>query len=302
MFCSPRCYSLRSNRNTRASPNPALFQSRRRGVGIHQRAPHGPYRGPESLECTAVRNPTVLVLLGLAVVWALVLTPDLLRVYRRSTSRRSGGLGRVAPPTGRAGAYAGRTAARRSSRAQAQQRRALVLYSLGVAAVTTFVVAMVVGGLVWLVHVVADLALVAFVVLLASQAQRSRELERSRRARSARRETQAAPSYMRRRPAAEPGRAVGEVYYLDDVRPGHAVAGYVEDHELAPSHGVSAYGDYDEYEEARFAQAVGFPVDADPIDAGYAYDDTPLGDYEQGGGYAPGWAEDERALRRSVGW
>ena len=27
-----------------------------------------------------VRNPTVLVLLGLAVVWALVLTPDLVRM------------------------------------------------------------------------------------------------------------------------------------------------------------------------------------------------------------------------------
>ena len=48
-----------------------------------------------------MRNPTVLVLLGLAVVWALVLTPDLVRVYRQTTSRRASGLRSVTQPASR---------------------------------------------------------------------------------------------------------------------------------------------------------------------------------------------------------
>ena len=96
-----------------------------------------------------VRNPTVLVLLGLAVVWALVLTPDLVRMYRQTTSRRPTGLRNVTPPvarrsgSGAVSALGAPTAVSNAamSRTQAQQRRAMVLFALMVVVAIAVVVA-----------------------------------------------------------------------------------------------------------------------------------------------------------------
>ncbi|MEZ5382892.1 MAG: hypothetical protein R2754_13995 [Microthrixaceae bacterium] len=238
-----------------------------------------------------MRNPTVLVLLGLAVVWALVLTPDLLRMYRQSTARRPTGLRSVTHPVvRRAGTHGASPMARsyspRMSRTQAQQRRAMVLFALMVLCVVTLMAGVALGGTAWVVHVSLDVLLVGYVFLLANRAQVARASQASRSARAARR-AQPVPSYLRggTAPAQRSPQlagAVGEVYYLDDVRPGNAVAGYTDGYADQPA--AYAPDGYDRYEGDS------------SYEGDYAYE----GDY--GSTYEDEWMSDEGGLRRSVGW
>lgn len=235
----------------------------------------------------------MLVLLGLAVVWALVLTPDLVRMYRQTTARRPSGLRNVSQPVGRsrngAGTVSGLGAARQPAspsmnRTQAQQRRAMVLFALMVLCVVTLMGGVIMGGAIWVIHGSLDVLLLGYVYLLATRAQNERASVARRPERAARRQqTQARPSYLQREAAPQLASAVGEVYYLDDVRPGNAVAGYAE----APQGDPAAY--YDE----QYAD-VSYVDDAYAQQAGYYYEDEPEGEYYDE------WAE--QPLRRSVGW
>ena len=245
-----------------------------------------------------VRNPTVLVLLGLAVVWALVLTPDLVRMYRQTTSRRPTGLRSVTQPVSRhssAGVMGGlaspsaRSAPSAAmSRSQAQQRRAMVLFALMVLCVLTLMGGVLMGGSVWAIHLILDAALAGYVYLLATRASNERASNAQRAARTVRRQAdQRRPSYLQQRATPAPAMgAVGEVFYLDDARPGNAVAGYVDE----------SYQDQPAaYYEDEYAPVASYEAYAD--EANY-YDEAPAAD----GGYYEEWSEPAQPLRRSVGW
>ena len=247
-----------------------------------------------------VRNPTVLVLLGLAVVWALVLTPDLVRMYRQTTSRRPSGLRSVTQPVSRrpsagvGGGFASPSArsvdpaGAAMSRTQAQQRRAMVLFALIVLCVLTLMGGVLMGASVWAVHLILDAALAGYVYLLATRARNERASNAQRAARTVRRQVgQQRPSYMQRVAAPAPAMgAVGEVFYLDDARPGNAVAGYVDEgYPSAPA----AYYD-DDYAPVASYDAY--------VDGANFVDEAPAAD----GGYYEEWAEPQQPLRRSVGW
>ena len=128
-------------------------------------------------------NVTTLVFLGLAVVWAIVLLPELVRKaagsrhsdtirsfnQQLSVLDRSGG--RDAP--GRSNVIDLRSRDDRSERAAAPQvpasvrkRRQEVLTVLGSAAVLTLVCTVAFGGAFLLLHLVADVLLITYVVLL----------------------------------------------------------------------------------------------------------------------------------------
>lgn len=236
-----------------------------------------------------VRNPTVLVLLGLAVVWALVLTPDLVRMYRQTTSRRPSGLRSVTQPvarrqgTGAVGGLgspsvrSGAAPAAPMSRTQAQQRRAMVLFALVILCVLTLMGGVLMGGSVWAVHLALDAALAGYVYLLATRTRNERASDAQRSERAVRRQAgQQRPSYLQRSAAPVPAMgAVGEVYYLDDARPGNAVAGYVD--------------------EGYASEPAGYYDDVASSEAAY-YEDLPSE------GYFEEWAEPQQPLRRSVGW
>ncbi|MEZ5372421.1 MAG: hypothetical protein R2704_06730 [Microthrixaceae bacterium] len=235
-----------------------------------------------------MRNPTVLVLLGLAVVWALVLTPDLVRMYRQTTARRPSGLRSVSRPVGRGtgGAMPALGAPRSGvapamNRTQAQQRRALVLFALMVLCVVTFMGGVIMGGTLWVIHASLDILLIGYVYLLAVRAQNQRASQVHRAQRAARRNPVAnRPSYLQQQAPAPAAGAVGEVYYLDDARPGNAVAGYLD------RSSESAY--YDErYADVAYVE-----------DAYDRYDEYPVDEAE--GDYFDEWAD--QPLRRSVGW
>ena len=246
-----------------------------------------------------VRNPTVLVLLGLAVVWALVLTPDLVRMYRQTTSRRPTGLRSVTQPVSRrssSGTMGGiaspstrssGSALTSMSRTQAQQRRSMVLFALLVLCVLTLMGGVLMGGSVWGVHLALDAALVGYVYLLATRAQSERASNAQRASRTVRRQAdQQRPSYLQRPAAPAPIMgAVGEVFYLDDARPGNAVAGYVD--EAYPAEPAAYYED----EYAPVANYEDYVVEA------AYYDEAPVAD-----GYNEKWAEPHQQLPRSVGW
>ena len=243
-----------------------------------------------------VRNPTVLVLLGLAVVWALVLTPDLVRMYRQTTSRRPTGLRNVTPPvarrsgSGAVSALGAPTAVSNAamSRTQAQQRRAMVLFALMVLCAVTLIGGVLKGGSVWAVHLGVDVLLAGYVYMLATRAQNARASKAHRSERAARRgAARPRPSYLQHQaPSPQPAGAVGEVYYLDDVRPGNAVAGYA----AQPAAEPAAYYD-DSYVDAETYYS---DVDGqDAAYAGYEVDDSQSEYYDE-------WAH--QPLRRSVGW
>jgi hypothetical protein len=146
------------------------------------------------------------VLLILAVLWAAVLVPPVLR--SRSESRRRGTVGdysfNFGPNGRRRSRRSGGTRAGRSLHAvpapllgrranggravggsrpiasgasapmsRAQKRRRNVLFTLGCTAIATLLLALVVGSpFIWIVNVMADLALVVYVLLLVLVARR----------------------------------------------------------------------------------------------------------------------------------
>jgi hypothetical protein len=134
-------------------------------------------------------NVTTLVFLGLAVVWGIVLLPELLRKLsgtRRSDSIRSFNqqlsvLDRSGSRSARSNDRSNvidlrpaRSAARRPVESTARpvpmsvrKRRQEVLTVLGSAAVLTLLCTVAFGGPFLLLHIVADILLIAYVALLA---------------------------------------------------------------------------------------------------------------------------------------
>jgi hypothetical protein len=128
-------------------------------------------------------NVTTLVFLGLAVVWAIVLLPELMRKVagsrhsdtirsfnqQLSVLDRSGGrsAGRSNVIDLRSRANTPRpTAAARPVPPSVRKRRQEVLTVLGSAAVLTLLCTVAFGGPFLLLHIVADLLLVTYLVLL----------------------------------------------------------------------------------------------------------------------------------------
>ena len=129
-------------------------------------------------------NVTTLVFLGLAVVWAIVLLPEVVRKVagsrhsdtirsfnqQLSVLDRSGGSG----PSGRSNVIDLRSRSDRDVRPgpapqvpmSVRKRRQEVLTVLGSAAVLTLVCTVAFGGVFLLLHVLADVLLIAYVVLL----------------------------------------------------------------------------------------------------------------------------------------
>lgn len=125
-------------------------------------------------------NTTVLVLVGLAVLWTIVLVPEVSAWFRRSSIGRQGSRGpvvssaRIRPqavhstrPAPRslsttALPYQGEISGR-LSRHEAARRRGAVFATLCVLTLLTLVLAIVSGGIFVALNVLFDLALVAFV-------------------------------------------------------------------------------------------------------------------------------------------
>jgi len=136
---------------------------------------------------------TLLVLFILAVIWAAVLLPPYLQ--NRSESRPADSISSfqrqlsvlerravMVNPSLQRPAHDGRhvasvyaVAPMRLSRTEAKKRRRDVLFTLAGAAGLTFVMALMLGGPVWGLHLVCDLLLGAYVVLLAQAQQRAME-------------------------------------------------------------------------------------------------------------------------------
>lgn len=121
-----------------------------------------------------------MVLVVLAAIWAAVLLPPYLQKRRAFHPHASIGdfrnqlavLQRTGDPYGPAPVRtpSGRT----MSRAAAQRRRRDVLVTLVAAAGLTFLLALVAGGSVWLLHLTVDAALLGYVALL-MQVQQQRQ-------------------------------------------------------------------------------------------------------------------------------
>jgi hypothetical protein len=124
-----------------------------------------------------------MVLVVLAAIWAAVLLPPYLQKRRAFHPHASIGdfrnqlavLQRTGDP------YAPRTVptvGRRMSRADVQRRRRDVLATLAAAAGITFLLALVAGGAVWLLHLTVDALLLGYVALL-MQVQQQRPATRA---------------------------------------------------------------------------------------------------------------------------
>ena len=125
-----------------------------------------------------------MVLLVLAAIWAAVLLPPYLQKRRAFHPHASIGDFRnqlaVLQRTGNPYAPA-RTApsvSRRMSRGDVQRRRRDVLTTLAAAAGLTFLLALVSGGAVWLLHLSVDAALLGYVAML-MHVQQQRPANRS---------------------------------------------------------------------------------------------------------------------------
>jgi len=136
---------------------------------------------------------TLLVLFILAVIWAAVLLPPYLQ--NRSESRPADSISSFqrqlsvlerrsvvvnpslqhANPARSSRAQVSMAPALRISRNEAKKRRRDVLFTLAGAAAVTLVLAFMLGGLVWGLHLACDLMLGAYVVLLAQAQQRATE-------------------------------------------------------------------------------------------------------------------------------
>lgn len=137
-----------------------------------------------------------MVLLVLAAIWAAVLLPPYLQ-KRRATHPSSSVVDfhnqlAVLQRTGRplndtvirsspaAGVYAPRPAAPRMHHNDVMRRRRDVFTTLSAAAVLTFFLALLMGGNVWLLHLLVDAALLGYVALLMQvQQQRRAPVRRS---------------------------------------------------------------------------------------------------------------------------
>jgi hypothetical protein len=135
-------------------------------------------------ERTARMNVTTLVFLGLAVVWAIVLLPELLRKLAGSrhtdtirsfnqqlsvldrSGGRSTGRSNVIDLRSRANAPRPAAASARPVPPSVRKRRQEVLTVLGSAAVLTLLCTVAFGGPFLVLHIVADVLLVTYLVLL----------------------------------------------------------------------------------------------------------------------------------------
>lgn len=155
-------------------------------------------------------NVSTLVFLGLAVVWAIVLLPEVLRKLsgvrssdtirsfnqqlavlgrsgsRRAPERRAPSLGtdsysNVIDLGSRTGGPARPVATPRPVPASVRRRRQEVLMVLGAAAVLTLLCTVAFGGLFLVLHLLADAMLITYIVMLAklNQATAARGVERS---------------------------------------------------------------------------------------------------------------------------
>lgn len=115
----------------------------------------------------------MLILLGLAVLWAAVLLPPILR---RNTRRPV-----LRPPLTVAGAHhiigwqAVQKAAKEipnSARAAKRRRRDVLIALIGIA-VMTFLFALTIGSAMWMIHFLADVALVGYGTLLTLRNQKA---------------------------------------------------------------------------------------------------------------------------------
>lgn len=133
---------------------------------------------------------TIVVLLVLAAIWAAVLLPPYLQ-KRRATHPSSSVVDfnhklAVLQRTGRpladsvvrtsvaAGTYAPRPPAPRMARNDVLRRRRDVFTTLSASAVLTFFLALLMGGNVWLLHLLVDAALLGYVALLMQIQQQRR--------------------------------------------------------------------------------------------------------------------------------
>ena len=134
-----------------------------------------------------------MVLFILAVIWAAVLLPpylqnrsesrpaDSISSFQRQLSvleRRSVVVNPALQRTASPRMYStSMVRASRLARSEAKKRRRDVLFTLAGAAGVTLMMALLSGGLVWGLHLVCDLMLGAYVVLLAQAQQRASERE-----------------------------------------------------------------------------------------------------------------------------
>jgi hypothetical protein len=141
-----------------------------------------------------------LVLFILAVIWAAVLLPpylqnrsesrpaDSISSFQRQLSVLERRAGTAAPSSDRLATGAGPRAARaagisrtttlqpfRMTRSAARKRRREVLFTLAGAAVLTFPLAVIMGGPVWVLHLLCDVMLGAYVLMLIQSQQRTAE-------------------------------------------------------------------------------------------------------------------------------
>lgn len=146
---------------------------------------------------------STLVLILLVGMWGAVLLPGVLRDRGSSPSNQvdafQRSLGRLAPDAGREPVRA----AQPGTRSATVQRRVIALQYLGVALASSLVLAVVFGGAVWVLPVLASLALGGYLVVLRDMAMRERRTRavRTRRAevrRKVRRLPQLEPKPVRR--------------------------------------------------------------------------------------------------------
>lgn len=115
-----------------------------------------------------------MVLLVLAAIWAAVLLPPYLqkrRAFHPSASvvdfsHQLAVLQRTGDPAALSGSPRSMTARSTMSRAEAMRRRRDVVATLTTAAVLTFLLAVALGGSVWLLHLTVDAALLGYVAML----------------------------------------------------------------------------------------------------------------------------------------
>lgn len=121
----------------------------------------------------------MLILLGLAVLWAAVLGPTVVRhrdVLLRPMAALGGGVAGAGRSLGRSGprhlrAVQSAATSIPADPSSARRRRRDLLATLAGLAAFTFLAGMAVGGAVWMVHFMVDLALVSYAVLVTQRHQ-----------------------------------------------------------------------------------------------------------------------------------
>ncbi|MBM16752.1 MAG: hypothetical protein CL516_03705 [Actinobacteria bacterium] len=140
-----------------------------KGVGLYGGATRQPqWIGGEG-------NLIVLILLGLGVLWAAVLVPPLLR-REGPAMRPVGSLSAVArfDANGLRSLHQSAKAVP-SGASAARRRRRDVLVALAGVATFTLLGAVAVGGILWMIHFLVDIALVGYAVMLTNRHQNESE-------------------------------------------------------------------------------------------------------------------------------